>query len=750
LGITLNTAGTNDLIFGRAGWGDGDYFNGLIDEVNIYYGGVVKAPTFSQMSPYISGSTSVTISSAVSNATIHYTTDGTTPTASSLVYDGTPVMVGNRTTLKAIAVVDDCSDSFVTSVTYSVPPSYNLPETIPAGTVSVDGNLSDWSDANWAPMTTTYDGTPSDITSAAYAAKWQSGKIYVAVKVCDTAHYFTDTYTSADGRDAVEIYLHTNNNGAVTFPNCVDAQQYIFGFKSSDTTKLWTEMGNAAMYPSNMFAVPSDESFDTICKSAGKIDGNWLYYEVEITPYDYFDRLVTGNLDTCVASKLKVNDVVGLDVCVVGNNNGTYTGMKSENALTGKSANWKNFGLHKLVTESPFFALQWGPVTPNGTSGSAYYLNDNTVDGHALCGTISNGPWELDKTGTVIHSLSNTNTAKSVVKVGDYIYYTYSGGSSYVYRSSASTWDAGIAVSISDNMPLSSLVTDGTYIYASTAKKDSGYNQISKYSVDAPSGALTLIWTTTGIEATGVRGLSYYDGATDYIYAVSGGRNTATATGNTAHMYAIRTDTGVVSEMGAITHMGETYQIARRYDQLWVADALSTGDGQICIYNLTNSTTLASTTPTKVCNPDGIKQIYGMAIDNGFVWLATGLGQVYGYTYKESFIPGDANGDGLVDVGDLGILAANYGGSGKSWAQGDFNGDGLVDVGDLGILAAHYGSGSDASLDFSSDYAKAFGTMVLDDTTTQEEASSSVCGALGLPLVAGLVLMGLMLMKLEE
>lgn len=58
-------------------------------------------------------------------------------------------------------------------------------------------------------------------------------------------------------------------------------------------------------------------------------------------------------------------------------------------------------------------------------------------------------------------------------------------------------------------------------------------------------------------------------------------------------------------------------------------------------------------------------------------------------------IPGDANNDGMVDVGDLGILAGNYGmQSGATWAQGDFNNDGAVDVGDLGILAGNYGTGS--------------------------------------------------------
>ncbi len=54
--------------------------------------------------------------------------------------------------------------------------------------------------------------------------------------------------------------------------------------------------------------------------------------------------------------------------------------------------------------------------------------------------------------------------------------------------------------------------------------------------------------------------------------------------------------------------------------------------------------------------------------------------------------PGDANGDGLVDVSDLGIMATYYdAGGGHGWEHGDFTGDGFVDVADLGILAIHYG-----------------------------------------------------------
>lgn len=93
----------------------------------------------------------------------------------------------------------------------------------------------------------------------------------------------------------------------------------------------------------------------------------------------------------------------------------------------------------------------------------------------------------------------------------------------------------------------------------------------------------------------------------------------------------------------------------------------------------------------------------------------------------------------------MGILAANYGQSGKSWEQGDFNADGRVDVGDLGILAANYGTGTIASMYYTVDYAKVFGTAVNDNP--EEEDTSSMCNGLGLELIAGLALMGLMMVK---
>jgi hypothetical protein len=75
---------------------------------------------------------------------------------------------------------------------------------------------------------------------------------------------------------------------------------------------------------------------------------------------------------------------------------------------------------------------------------------------------------------------------------------------------------------------------------------------------------------------------------------------------------------------------------------------------------------------------------------------------------------GDANGDGYVNVIDLGIVASNYGktglmvandpnspipaADGASWARGDFNQDGRVDPIDLGLLATNYRYGPSSDI----------------------------------------------------
>ncbi|WP_428388614.1 hypothetical protein [Mucisphaera sp.] len=62
-------------------------------------------------------------------------------------------------------------------------------------------------------------------------------------------------------------------------------------------------------------------------------------------------------------------------------------------------------------------------------------------------------------------------------------------------------------------------------------------------------------------------------------------------------------------------------------------------------------------------------------------WLASLFGSV----------PGDANLDRTVDLIDLSLLASNFGSDATSWAEGNFNADSTVDLIDLSLLASNFG-----------------------------------------------------------
>ncbi|MEV6831464.1 chitobiase/beta-hexosaminidase C-terminal domain-containing protein [Amycolatopsis sp. NPDC051102] len=79
----------------------------------------VAAPTFSPPGGTYSSAQTVTISSATAGATIQYTVDGSTPTASSALYSG-PISVPNSRTVNAIALKSGSTTSPVSSATYTI------------------------------------------------------------------------------------------------------------------------------------------------------------------------------------------------------------------------------------------------------------------------------------------------------------------------------------------------------------------------------------------------------------------------------------------------------------------------------------------------------------------------------------------------------------------------------------------------------------------------------------------------------
>lgn len=141
--ITVTNIGTTIVAANEAGaLANGIYYSAaptVTQPVVVNPIGTVATPTFSVASGTYTAVQSVTISDSTAGATIHYTTNGNTPTASSPVYTGQAISVGVTTTIKAIAVgAPGYATSAVAVATYTLNPdftlsSFNTNLTIPNG-----------------------------------------------------------------------------------------------------------------------------------------------------------------------------------------------------------------------------------------------------------------------------------------------------------------------------------------------------------------------------------------------------------------------------------------------------------------------------------------------------------------------------------------------------------------------------------------------------------------------------------------
>jgi hypothetical protein len=97
--------------------------------------------------------------------------------------------------------------------------------------------------------------------------------------------------------------------------------------------------------------------------------------------------------------------------------------------------------------------------------------------------------------------------------------------------------------------------------------------------------------------------------------------------------------------------------------------------------------------------PAGFVLNNATAIDNN--GDIVGFGTYNGNSYQAfeilNLLPGDANGDGTVDINDLTIVLAHYNQTGQTWSAGEFTGSGTVDINDLTIVLAHYSETSGSS-----------------------------------------------------
>jgi hypothetical protein len=197
---------------------------------------------------------------------------------------------------------------------------------IPLGTVTVDGNLSDWGGTTWIPLDLTYWSStgsfPADITNAAYAAKWSSAtnKIYLAVTADDSDQTLTSGFVEWNAQDDVELYIDAGNrdhDDPVWEPQDY-AQQYHVGADGNG--------GAWATFAGTSGATPPAGVID----AAAGVSGATITYEAALTPYYYYTGLGGADEAESIVT-LAAGQTVGLDVVVCSRFSGTEFGMVSNN-----------------------------------------------------------------------------------------------------------------------------------------------------------------------------------------------------------------------------------------------------------------------------------------------------------------------------------------------------------------------------------------------------------------------------------
>lgn len=134
---------------------------------------VVATPVFSPAAGAYTAAQSVTLSDATPGASIYYTTNGATPTTSSVVYSG-PIQVSATETLQAIATKTGDSNSAVVSAAYTITaslPSVATPTILPAAGIYPSAQSVTIADTTpGAAIYYTTDGTTPSTSSTIYAS----------------------------------------------------------------------------------------------------------------------------------------------------------------------------------------------------------------------------------------------------------------------------------------------------------------------------------------------------------------------------------------------------------------------------------------------------------------------------------------------------------------------------------------------------------------------------------------------------
>ena len=225
-----------------------------------------SAPTFSPGAGTYSSPQSVAINDPIGGATIHYTSDGTTPTAASPVYSA-PIRVSANGTLKAIAVASGYTVSAVGSAAYKIEAA--VPTFSPgAGTYSSPQSVTIADATPGATIYYTTNGTAPSPASSAYSAP-----VGVSAKETLKAIAAAGGYSTSDVASAAykfEAAPPTFSPGAGTYPG---AQSVTITDATPGAAIYYTTNGTTPSTASSEYSAPISVSAKETLKAIAAASG---------------------------------------------------------------------------------------------------------------------------------------------------------------------------------------------------------------------------------------------------------------------------------------------------------------------------------------------------------------------------------------------------------------------------------------------------------------------------------------------
>ena len=165
-------------------------------------------PTFNPAAGTFTTSTSVTISTATSGASIRYTTNGTTPSSTVGTVYSSAVSITATSTLQAIAYETGLSNSTVASGVYTI--QCAAPSFSPAAGTYTSATVTISTATSGASIRYTTNGTtPSSTVGTVYSSRWRSARAETLQAIAYKTGLSNSTVTSG----AYTIYIGSTTVG---------------------------------------------------------------------------------------------------------------------------------------------------------------------------------------------------------------------------------------------------------------------------------------------------------------------------------------------------------------------------------------------------------------------------------------------------------------------------------------------------------------------------------------------------------